>query len=212
MTLIELLVVLAIITVLVAMILPATMRPRHDGGIRIQCVNNLKQDGLAFRIWEGDNNDKYPMAVPRRDGGSMEFTSGPNAFRHWQVMSNELSTPRVLLCPQETDKDREMVATNWVFLSNSNISYFIGLDACETNPMMILSGDHNITDGTPLKNGLLALTTNKLARWTSGVHKNVGNILLADGSVQQDSTTGLQNQIANTGVATNRLLMPIFGP
>ena len=210
MTLIELLVVLAVIAMLGAVFLPSMMRPHVYGCGTPQCVNNLKQTGLAFRIWEGDNNDKYPMAVPGTNG-SMDFLTGPNAFRTFQVMSNELSTPKVLVCPQETDKDRYR-ATNFTAFSNSNISYFVGLDASEMNPMMILSGDHNITDGTPLKNGLLELTTNKSARWTAEVHNKVGNICLADGSVQRDSIVGLQNQIANTGVATNRLLMPIFGP
>ena len=211
MTLLELLVVLAVIAVLAALILPSVLRPPHDGSMHIQCVNNLKQEALAFRIWEGDNNDKYPMAVSRTNGGAMEFTSGPNVFRHFQVMSNELSTPKVLICPQETDKVR-FVATNFDYFSNSNISYFVGLDAAETNPAMILSGDHNITNGTAPGNGLLVLITNRPAGWTTEVHHKVGNVCLADGSVWQDSATGLQDRIAHTGVATNRLLMPIFGP
>ena len=210
MTLIELLVVLAVITVLVAMMLPATAR-RHNGGIQVQCANNLKWAGLAFRIWEGDNNDLYPNAVSRTNGGAMEYQSGPTVFHHFQVMSNELSTPKVLICPQETDRAR-LVATNFEFFCNSNISYFVGLDAREANPMMFLSGDHNITDGTSLQNGLLELTTNRSARWTREVHKKIGNICLADGSVQQSSITGLQDQIAHTGVVTNRLLMPVLGP
>lgn len=211
MTLVELLVVLAVIAVLGALILPPMMsRARIYGGPN--CLSNLRQTGLAFRIWEGDNNDKYPMAVAATNGGAMEFTSGPNAFRIFQVMSNQLSTPKVLICPGETDKDR-FLATNFVALCNSNISYFVDVDASgEMNPQMILSGDHNITNGTPIRNGLLRLTTNRLAGWTAEVHNKVGNILMADGSVQQDSTTGLQNQIADTGVVTNRLLMPILGP
>ena len=48
---------------------------------RIQCVNNLKQIGLAFRIWGGDNNDKYPTSLV--------------------VMSNELSTTKILVCPSD---------------------------------------------------------------------------------------------------------------
>lgn len=210
MTLIELLVVLAVIAVLGALILPQMARPHVYGG-GPNCVNNLKQAGLAFRIWDGDNNDKYPMAVSGTNGGSMEFTCGANAFRTFRVMSNELSTPRVLICPQETDNTRFM-ATNFEYFCNSNISYFVGVDATETSPTMVLSGDHNITNGTTIRNGLLELTTNRPAGWTTRVHNKIGNVVLADGSVQQDSITGLQDQIAKTGVVTNRLLMPILGP
>jgi hypothetical protein len=49
---------------------------------RTQCVNNLKQLGLAMRIWEGDNNDKFPTSLV--------------------VMSNELSTVKILICPSDT--------------------------------------------------------------------------------------------------------------
>jgi hypothetical protein len=53
---------------------------------RIQCVNNLKQVGLAFRIWAGDNNDKYPTSLV--------------------VMSNELSTTKILVCPSDTARQQ----------------------------------------------------------------------------------------------------------
>jgi prepilin-type processing-associated H-X9-DG protein len=141
----------------------------------------------------------------------MDFVTGPNAFRHFQVLSNQLSTPLILICPAESDRVR-YAATNFINFCNSNISYFVGVDANDSNPQMILYGDHNITNGTPVKNGLLELTTNRLAGWTSETHNKVGNVALADGSVQQLSIVGLQNTIANTGLATNRLQMPILGP
>lgn len=208
-TWIELLVVLAVLALLAAMLLPGLSRARSRSGI--QCVNNLMQIGLASRIWEGDNGNRYPMAVSQTNGGSMEFLTGPNVFRTFQVMSNELGMPKVLICPHETDKTR-FRATKFDFFCNSNISYFLGVDAVETNAAMILSGDRNITNGMLIRNGLMLLTTNKSAGWTSEIHDKVGNILLVDGSVQEDSITGLQSQIAGTGVATNRLLMPVLGP
>ena len=212
MTLIEVLVVLVILGVIAVIFLPALMNPGPQRALRIQCVNNLKQCALAARVWEGDNNDKYPPQVPGTNGGTMDFITGPSAWRHFEVMSNELSTPKVVFCPAESDRNR-FTATNFVNFCNSNVSFFFGVDVTnETNPAMILSGDHNITNGVPVKNGLLELTTNRLAGWTSEMHDKVGNVALADGSVQQVSIVGLQNTIANTGLATNRLQMPILTP
>jgi prepilin-type processing-associated H-X9-DG protein len=212
MTLIEVLMVLAALMILAAIFLPVVLQPRHHyGGIRIQCVNNLKQVGLATRVWEGDNNDKYPTAVSVTNGGAMELMTGPNAWKNFQVMSNELSTPKVLFCPAETDRDR-FIGTNFTFLNNSNLSFFVGVDAAETNVNSILSGDHNLTNGASVKNGLLMLTAGQPIGWTKDMHNQVGNILLADGSVQQVSNTGLKSAVASTGVATNVLNMPVLGP
>jgi prepilin-type N-terminal cleavage/methylation domain-containing protein len=206
MTLLEILVVLAVITILAAVILPPMMRPHPYRGI--QCVNNLKQIGLSFRIWEGDHGDKYPSFVSWTNGGSMEFRSGLNAFRHFQVMSNELSTPKVLMCPQETDAYR-FLAPDFVTFNNSNISFFVGVDATEANPQMILSGDHNITNGISIRNGLLDLTTNRPAGWTEEMHNKSGNLCLVDGSVQMVSVSGLRQTVTNTGLPTNWLQMPV---
>jgi prepilin-type processing-associated H-X9-DG protein len=207
---VEILVILVVMTCIVYVFWPRPLAQAKAHAPRIQCVNNLKQIGLAARVWSGDSEDLCPPLKYQTNGGTRDFITGPNAFRHFQIMSNELSSPKFLICPAESDKNRH--ATNFADLNNSNISFFVGVDACETNPLMILSGDHNITNGTPIKNGLLRLTTNVLAGWTSEIHKRVGNILLADGSVQQDSILGLQNQIASTGVATNWVQMPVLGP
>ena len=138
----------------------------------------------------------------------MEFAFGPNLWKNFQVMSNELSTPKVLICPTDT-RD---AATNFDFLRNSNISFFIGIDAGESNPQLILGGDRNITNGTLVKNGILEVTTNTPVGWTAEQHNHVGNLLLSDGSVQQLSQSGLRASMQNTGLFTNRFLMPILGP
>src|ERR1041385_2986971 len=70
-TLIELLVVIAIIAILAAMLLPALAKAKQRAQ-RINCVNNLKQVTLAFKVWSGDNGDRYPMAVSSTQLGAKE--------------------------------------------------------------------------------------------------------------------------------------------
>jgi len=202
-TLIALLVVLAVLAILAAMLLPALAKAKARA-LRIQCVNNLKQDGLAFRIWEGDNNDRYPMAVSNRLGGSLEWVTGGNAFRHFVVMSNELSTPKILVCPADT----RQAAPDFAHLQNNNLSYFVGLDAKESDPQLFLTGDRNITNGlTPVRT-VLFLPSSKPAGWTEMIHNRVGNLGLSDGSVQQLSTAGLQDAIRSNNSVTNRIALP----
>jgi len=210
MTLIEVLVVSVAVLVLVAMLLPAMSKTSHCT-YQGFCANNLKQVGLASRVWAGDNGDKYPMEISETNGGTMEFINGPNTFRHFQVMSNELSTPRVLFCRNESDPMR-VQATNFTAFGNSNLSYFVGVDASQTNPMMILSGDRNFTNVAIVKNGLLELTANQQIDWSPEVHEHIGNIALADGSVRQVKTKALRELIRHSGVSTNRLQMPVLGP
>ncbi|MBC8094642.1 MAG: hypothetical protein H7Y43_02410 [Akkermansiaceae bacterium] len=146
------------------------------------------------------------MEVSTNFGGSRELALEGSAVSTFQVMSNELSTPKILLCPNDT---KRQAATNFsAGFSRTNLSYFIGVDATETNTTMFLSGDRNITNGTTLRGGFLELSTNRLSGWTSEIHDKNGNIGLADGSVQQLTTIGLRNAVVVTGVATNRLAMP----
>jgi len=213
-TLTEVLVSVATVCVLAGVAYLALHRPKvvhrvvhHNRSEEIQCVNNLKQIGLAFRIWEGDNGDKLPMRVPAKKGGAMESALRGNVAPVFQVMSNELFTPRILLCPADADR---FAAKNFTTgFDNSHVSYFAGVDAADDKPAMFLSGDDNFAIGSrPVKSGLLLLATNAPVSWTTARHVNRGNIGLADGSVQTTGSASLRQLLVQTGVATNRLALP----
>jgi prepilin-type N-terminal cleavage/methylation domain-containing protein len=72
-TLIELLVVIAIIAVLIALLLPAVQAAR-EAARRAQCVNNLKQIGLALHNYH-QVNDCFPLGV------SLNLYTPPSTYR-----------------------------------------------------------------------------------------------------------------------------------
>jgi prepilin-type processing-associated H-X9-DG protein len=217
-TLVELLLVLAVLVVLAALFLPSLARTK-DVAQRINCNNNLKQIGLAFRTWALDNKEKYPMQVPVTNGGTLELVESGTVFRHFQVMSNELSTPRVLFCAEEIDSARgsansfggvgSAAAGCFPFTNDNQVSYFVGVDADSDRPSRFLSGDRNLAfDAIAAKPGLYSVWTNTLMAWVQPRHHNGGNICFADGSVQEVKTRGLRAVLIGTGMATNRLAMP----
>lgn len=206
MTLLEALFVIFLLFMLAIVLLPA-LASRHSTGQRINCSNNLKQIGISFRIWEGDNNDKYPMFVSVTNGGAMEAVAGGNAIAVFQVMSNELSTPKLLVCPE--DKHHHAATNFYDDLTASTVSYFVNVEGTEANPRGILTGDDNFkVRGVAVKSGLLVLSSNTPVTWSANRHKFFGYLLTTDGSVQQANNATLKAWLFSTNSTAVRLAIP----
>jgi prepilin-type N-terminal cleavage/methylation domain-containing protein len=214
-TFVEVAIVVAVMAVLAVLLMP---RAPHGAARaqRINCVNNLKQLGVGYRTWALDHDEKYPGQTSFTNGGAMEPLIRGDVFFAFQLMSNEISTPQILFCPADDDPKRKRanlfgtgVADKISFQSNTNTSYFAGMDAGTTNPSAFLSGDRNIAvSEVQLRSGLRLVTTNDALSWMDSMHHKQGNVGLADGSVQQFSRSTLVLALPWTGFQTNRLVFP----
>ena len=198
-SLIELMVLVAVMALIAMIFLPYLARS-HRPPSRVKCVNHLKNVGLAFRIFATDNNDLFPAQVMASKGWH-----NANVASVYQWMSNELSTPKLLICPN----DKREEAADFASLAPKNISYFASLSASETNPLMFLAGDRNfMTNGKAVGPGIFALTTNSALGWTKEIHVEQGQICMADGAVLHFSNARLPQGVKDQGVGTNWLAMP----
>ena len=205
MTSVEIVVVIVVILVLIAVLFPSTNTPKRKAR-RITCVNNLKQVGLALKIWEGNHNDYAPQGLSITNGGAKELLLTGNVAGYFRSMSAELTTPRLLYCPADNEHD---IAVNFTNLSNHEVSYFVAPNAVDSQPNRLLFGDDNFAiDGVPLKSGAVNLWSNHSVKWGENRHVHAGNVALADGSVLQINNAGLANLLIQSGDATNLVVIP----
>ena len=235
-TQVELIVVIVIVLILMigavgaGMLLPALAKAKAKAQ-RISCVNNLKQVGIATRIYATDNQDRFPWQVPTIEtgpdgeevmtGGTAEYLASSKykeTWKHWQALSNMIGNPKVLRCPRDKNRNQVVSFSDSSFggeNGNLSYSYFIGKGADEAKPNNILSGDRNIMFGTynndddnegqHIKFGK-KFSAKKSPLWTRSLHENQGDLLLSDSSCQQASSQKLAQYML--GSSDNELMFP----
>jgi len=175
---------------------------------RIKCVSNLRQVGLAFRIFANDNDDLYPWQTNKFPAATVNMP-----WQHFMAMSNELGTAKILLCPGDRQRLPNMAvdftanpATGLLAKKNSAVSYTVGVNATEELPEVPLSHDRNVGRSSsgnpriaPYSEGLNEVTFDALwvtgASGQSGHHGLNGNMALSDGSVMQQTVQGFQQSL-----------------
>ncbi|MEW6305282.1 MAG: type II secretion system protein [Verrucomicrobiota bacterium] len=226
-TRVELVVVIAVIGMLAAWLSPLVI-PRHkrsgDGHATVQCISNLRQVALAFRIFAGDNDDVFPYGAAK----SPALSNQTSAWLHFQAMSNELASTRILVCPFDATRrdnlafDFSTSSTGFAHPSKQNgaLSYFVNLSADETAPQTLLVGDRNLGASeralaySSLSSGAMHIPTN--STWSRNasnrLHDKLGIIARSDGSVERAATEHLQAQLKKAvdkyGTNANWFLFP----
>jgi hypothetical protein len=146
-----------------------------------------------MRLWADNNQGRFPWRVEQAQGGGRpNGTDNATVNLQLSIVSNELATTRILLCPDDV---RRVSATNFSSLWLTNISYALCNEADEKRPRVMLAIDRNLTGfdftGLPDNINCFVLTSPNTgaatARWRRGMchGSNAGMVALSDGSVHQ---------------------------
>jgi prepilin-type N-terminal cleavage/methylation domain-containing protein/prepilin-type processing-associated H-X9-DG protein len=215
-TLIELLVVLAIIAILAGMLLPALSKAKESAK-QTSCLNNVRQIGLAYQMFLGENEDRFPAYVTERTApaGTLDTADGRAPYSYRQQLIPYISAgTNVFKCPNgpqwgepqagawfTTDYGNNHNEANlpgasqqaW-FQANPDFGFNEKVTASSLSrpTQFILLGDAGRSDGTASRGGMYpqpwAFDVASQARMLGRHRKGYANITYADGHAKGANT------------------------
>lgn len=224
-TRVELVVVLGALGLLAALSLPLLANNRAQSD-RVVCQSNLRQIGHAYAMWSDDHGGKYPQLVGTSEGGNNDSSLCNNVWFQFIFLRAELGTPRILICPSDSEKhpafdwsNSPATGFNSPFQRNKSCSYVLSLGVLQS-PHGLLSGDRNMIPTTanagacpagPLYGGTPALDyQSPTLDWTEKLHNKSGNIVLNDGSVIAAGQSELRTAVQRALPSGSRFLCVLF--
>ena len=185
------------------MLLPALNSAREKAR-RISCASNLKQIGLAAKMYSGDNSEKFPCANRFYQTSTSEWVDGPGGFHNGPsitlLMSMNYNTDyKTYVCPSGTLNG----AKNFSKVVDNAANYELRAVAGESTSSNLSYGfiagmNENISPDSGLAFDAAYETAS-----TKANHEKYGNILFVDGSARGESGNDWSEKIQYYGDTGN---------